>query len=231
MQKALQDNKWISHITPILSRDELKEYVQLWEAVQQIQLDGSREDSIIWRWTADGEYTSKSAYSIQFEGSYTKLRIMPIWKARAEPKCHFFAWTLLHRKILAANNLIKRNWPNDPLCKLCGVEPENPTHLCKDCPFSKQVWSVLKTWFGLSAIDIVGDNGSLHGYWRRCRLRIDKPYRRNFDGLMIYFWWNIWKERNRRTFQNKGLQPRKIARLCKEEIDQYQLANRPNAET
>jgi hypothetical protein len=100
VQKALQDNKWISHITPILPRDELKEYVQLWEAVQQIQLDGSREDSIIWRWTADGEYTSKSAYSIQFEGSYTKLRIMPIWKARAEPKCHFFAWTLLHKKIL-----------------------------------------------------------------------------------------------------------------------------------
>ena len=56
------------------------------------------------------------------------------WKARAQPKCRFFAWMLLRKKILTANNLIKRNWPNDPICKLCGVDPENPTHLCKGCP-------------------------------------------------------------------------------------------------
>jgi len=157
VQKAIQDNKWISHITPILTTAEIQEYVRLWEAVQQVQLDASREDIIIWRWTADGEYTSKSTYRIQFEGSYSKLRIMPIWKARAEPKCRFFTWTLLHKKILTANNLIKRNWPNDPICKLYGVDLENPTHLCKGCPFSKQVWSILKTWFGLSAIDTMGD--------------------------------------------------------------------------
>ena len=109
VQKAIQDNKWISHITPILSTAEIQEYVRMWEAVQQVQLDASREDNIIWRWTTDGEYTSKSAYHIQFEGPYNKLRIMPIWKARAEPKCRFFAWTLLHKKILTANNLIKRH--------------------------------------------------------------------------------------------------------------------------
>jgi hypothetical protein len=177
--------------------------VRLWEAVQHIQLDTSREDTVVWRWTANGECTSKSAYNIQFEGSYIKLRIMPIWKARAESKCRIFAWTLLHKKILTANNLIKRNWPNDPICKLCGVEPENPTHLCKDCTFSKQVWGIIKTWFGLSTISTVGDNGSLHGYLRRCRSRIDKPHKRSFDGIMIYFWWNNWKERNRRTFQKQ----------------------------
>ena len=77
---------------------------------------------------------SKSAYRIQFEGSYIKLWIMPIWKARAEPICRFFTWTLLHKKILTANNLIKRNWPNDPICKLCGVDPENPAHCARVVP-------------------------------------------------------------------------------------------------
>jgi hypothetical protein len=62
VQKALQDNKWIEHISPVLSPTELQEYVLLWNAVQQVQLDASREDSIVWRWIADGEYTTKSAY-------------------------------------------------------------------------------------------------------------------------------------------------------------------------
>lgn len=231
VHKALQSNKWISHISPITSVVEFQEYVQLWEKVQEIQLDNNSEDTIIWRWTSDREYSSKSAYRVQFEGSYSKLRIMPIWKAKAESKCRFFAWTLMHKKILTANNLIKRNWPNDPICKLCGVEPETPTHLCKDCHFSKQVWSLLKSWFGLSAIDVVGGNGSIHGYWRRCRMQVHKPQRRSFDGIMIYFWWNVWKERNRRTFQNKSLQPTAVALLCKEEIDQFNLATRSTTTT
>jgi hypothetical protein len=48
---------------------------------------------------------------------------------------------------------------------------------------------------------------------------------------MVYFWWNnIWKERNKRTFQNKSFQAREVAFLCKEEIDQYQWATRPYVE-
>jgi len=176
-----------------------------------------------------GEYTAKSTYCIQFQGTFSKLKLQPIWKAKAEPKCRFFAWTLLHKKILTANNLIKRNWPNDPVCKLCGIDPETPTHLCKDCTFSRQVWSFIKRWFSLSVIDTVGMIGSLHKYWRKCRIKTDKDQRKVFDGIMIYFWWNLWKERNRRTFQNKSLQPSQVALLCKEDIEQYQLATRFHA--
>lgn len=133
-----------------------------------------REDSIRWRWTRDGEYTSRSAYYIQFQGTFSKLRILPIRKAKAKPKCRFFAWTLLHKKFLTTNNLIKRNGPNDPICKLCGTDLESPTHLCKDCVFSKQVWSFLKQWLGLTMLDTVPMVGSIHKYWRKCCTRIDK---------------------------------------------------------
>jgi hypothetical protein len=81
------------------------------------------------------------------------LRILPIWKAKAEPKCKIFAWTLLHKKILTTNSLIKRNWSNDTTCKLCCINPETPTHLCEDCVLTKEVWSVLKQWLGLSVLD------------------------------------------------------------------------------
>ena len=108
----------------------------------------------------------------------------------------------------------------------CGIDPETPTHLCKDCTFSRQVWSFIKRWFSLSVIDTVGMIASLHKYWRKCRMKIDKDQRKAFDGIMIYFWWNLWKETNRRTFQNKLLQPSQVALLCKEDIEQYQLATR-----
>ena len=78
VQKALQDNKWLEHISPVFSPTELHEYVLLWNAVQQVQLDESREDSIVWRWTADGEYTTKGAYRIQFQGTFSKLKLTPV---------------------------------------------------------------------------------------------------------------------------------------------------------
>jgi len=90
VQKALQDNRWRSHITPLLTLQEINEYVSLFEAVGHIQLVDNREDSIYWRWMSYGEYTTKSAYNIQFQGAFSKFRFMPICKAKAEPKCRFF---------------------------------------------------------------------------------------------------------------------------------------------
>jgi len=152
--------------------------------------------------------------------------MMLIWKPKAEQKCKIFAWTL----ILTANNLMKQQWPHDPICKLCGSNPKTPTHLCKDCVFSKQVWETLKQCFGLATIDTVRTEGSLHNYWRICRSKIESKQRKDFDSILIYYWWNIGKDRNCRTFQNISLQPRQVAFLCKEDTEQYQLATRSNAQ-
>jgi hypothetical protein len=143
------------------------------------------------RLSQHGEYTTKSVYGIQFQGTFSKLKLLPIWKAKMEPKCRFFAWTLLHKNILTANNLMKRNWQTDPICKLCGIDPETPTHLCKDCVFMRQVWSIIKQCLGLAVIDTVGMVGSLHTYWHKCRAKNHKDQRRRFDCTIIYFWWNI----------------------------------------
>ena len=96
MQKALENNIWIDHIYPPSSHEEVSEFVNLWEAIKDTQLIDNVEDDILW--TENGEYTTKSAYKIQFQGTLFKLKIMPIWKARTEPKCRFFAWTLIHKK-------------------------------------------------------------------------------------------------------------------------------------
>jgi len=45
-----------------------------------------------------------------------------------------------------------------------------------------------------------------------------------FDGLVIYFWWNIWKERNRRTFRQEEKTVTELTYLIKEDVQQFQHA-------
>jgi len=80
----------------------------------------------------------------------------------------------------------------------------------------------------LSVLDSGSVTGSLHG-WRKCRTKFGKDQKKKFDGMVIYFWWNIWKERNRGTFRQKSLQQCQVALLCNDDIQQYQLATRTTA--
>jgi hypothetical protein len=73
VQKALQDNKWIGHISPVVSAVELHEYVLIWELVHRIQLVEGMEDSIVWRWTADGEYTAQKRIPNPIPGDFQQV--------------------------------------------------------------------------------------------------------------------------------------------------------------
>jgi hypothetical protein len=54
-----------------------------------------------------GLTTRPLEYLIQFIGD-TNLKINPIQTAETEAKCCFFAWNLLHKKILTMDNLFKK---------------------------------------------------------------------------------------------------------------------------
>ena len=60
--------------------------------------------------------------------------------------------------------------------------------------------------------------------WRNVEQVFIKKQRAMF-GIMLYFWWNIWKEWNRKTFQLQQLHPRQVAFLVKDEVQQFQLGD------
>ena len=93
-----------------------------------------------------GAYSSASAYAARFFGSHPRFYSSKVWSAYAEPKCKFFAWLVLHGRILTADMLAIHSWPHDPRCQLCLQQPEMATHLCKDCPFAVVVWNQVNTW-------------------------------------------------------------------------------------
>jgi hypothetical protein len=43
-------------------------------------------------------------------------------------------------------------------------------------------------------------------------------------GIILYFWWNIWKEHNRRVFEKVRKSAFQVALLAKEKIDTFKLA-------
>jgi hypothetical protein len=222
--KALTNQVWIANLGHLTTTEELYQFVLLWGKLQNVVLDPEVQDAISWRWTVDGEYTAQSAYKIQFEGSRRKPVMMQIWKAKTEPKCKVFAWLLLHQKVLTANNLAKRGWPHDPICKLCRIENETPQHLCKDCPYTQEVWKVITSWLNLQDFSDMDEHLSINRWWQLVRRKVAQTHRTLFDGVVIFFWWNIWKERNRRTFENKQLSVTDVAFRLKEQIDQHRIA-------
>lgn len=63
--------------------EEMAKFVVLWDLLQDIQLT-NQPDCIRWKWTASGEYTSKSAYRAQLQGRYSNIQGKVIRKAHAE---------------------------------------------------------------------------------------------------------------------------------------------------
>jgi len=61
VNEELQDQSWTRGLWRMSSVEEMVEFVILWDLVQQVSLNG-QEDQLSWRWTANGSYSSKSAY-------------------------------------------------------------------------------------------------------------------------------------------------------------------------
>jgi hypothetical protein len=138
--------------------------------------------------------------------------------------CVFSIKVLLSCSNARTHYLVRsKGWTDETNRRLCGNDLETPVRWCKDCPFAEEVWENLKQWLQLTVIQTANTAGSLHSFWWRCRRKFDKE-RRNVDGIFIYFWWNIWKERYRRQFQRKSLNPTQVAILCKDDISQHRLA-------
>lgn len=195
---------------------EMAEFIFLWDLVTQVTLEGG-QDTIAWKWTANGEYSSKSAYLAQFNGSYSSFDASALWKASAEGKHKFFAWLLVQSKLLMADRLTVRNWPCNPTCPLCDFSLETAKHLCLHCSFAQEVWDKVSSWTG-SLIAMPDLNVGVEKWCNRELTGLQKNTRRIKVALMMYTAWNIWKERNRRIFEGKRLCSLQVFFLIKEEM-------------
>jgi len=56
-------------------------------------------------------------------------------------------------------------------------------------------------------------------WWLQARKTIDKPFRASFDSFFFLMAWNLWKERNARTFQGVQRTASRLADDIQQELN------------
>ena len=64
----------------------------------------------------------------------------------------------------------------------------------------------------------------MRSWWEEVATKVSRSERRRLNGVVIYTFWNIWKERNRRIFDNKIETVTEVAARIKEDIEQRKIA-------
>jgi hypothetical protein len=85
-----QNSNWIRNVQGIHTPSQLEEFTMLFMALESVSLS-NQEDSIRWRWSANGSYSVTSAYECQFLGVMINFPAADIWRVKCEQKCKFFA--------------------------------------------------------------------------------------------------------------------------------------------
>ncbi|PVH65738.1 hypothetical protein PAHAL_1G065700 [Panicum hallii] len=204
--QALADRRWIREIRGGLSVQAIVEYLQLWNRFESVQLQNGVSDKIIWRWTASGEYSAKSAYNMLRQGSIPLHGHKLIWKAWAPLKVKLFLWLTFKRQHWTADRRFRHGIADTVArCYLCDQETETSEHLFIFCYFTKQLWTTILAAFG-KPCPIPRDSSSLQERWEQLRLLWTSDHRRGFDTLFSLVTWELWKERNARIFRGACLQ-------------------------
>ena len=188
----------------------------MWEAVQEVQFSDLL-DQITWKWTANGLYSSKSAYDIQFLGSYCTFDARALWKTKAEGTHRFFAWLLVQEKIQTADNLLLKGIQCDPMCCLCDQDLESASHLCLHCCFAQQVCFLVHAW-SQGLISLPAPDVTVQDWWNLSLQAANAADKGSVAALLIYSAWNIWNERNMCIFQGISQEPQRILGLTKQEM-------------
>lgn len=139
---ALGDGRWVRNLKQNLPLQASREFLALWEGISNTALS-TEHDQVRWRWTANGIYTAKSAYLIQFEGCTRSGFADFVWNTDAPGKCKLFAWLAMLGRCNNADILAKKGWPHNTACSLCAGPMEDAVHLLATCPFTLQIWQAV----------------------------------------------------------------------------------------
>ena len=229
--QALQNRQWISDITGALTVQVLLEYLQVWDRLQGVRLQENQPDKICWKWTSDKMFSTSSAYLAFFIGQHPIEGARILRKTRAPAKCKFFIWLVLHERCWTVARRKKHGLQDDDTCVLCNQSSETIDHLLIACPFSREIWFNVLRKVGWESVTPSLHMDHLASWWTEARKHVPKPNRRGFDSLVVLICWQLWKERNDRTFDRRVRTIEQVIDRIVDEIAAWSLAGFRHLET
>jgi hypothetical protein len=100
---------------------------------------------------------------------------------------------------------------------------EEIDHILLACAFSQQVWHTALGVIGIDQVVFVAED-TFWTWWLRSRKLIPKELRRGFDSFAFLVGWNLWKERNSRTFNDITCSAAEVLRAIADEANLWMLA-------
>ncbi|XP_057734667.1 uncharacterized protein LOC130950143 [Arachis stenosperma] len=187
---------------------ELNLVNQLHDVLRLVKLDYGSEDRVVWKFDKQGVFSTNSFLQVLQEDiipeditsyNFTKT----IWKGLVPPRVELFVWFVLTGRVNTKERLSRLGviHHEDVVCVFCNKNIEYSHHLFLGCDFSWQVWC---TW-----LSFVGRLWSCPGTLKEhfiswTGISASKVERKRWLMGFCAITWNIWLERNRRIFQNKG---------------------------
>ncbi|WOL01474.1 hypothetical protein Cni_G10190 [Canna indica] len=104
-------------------------------------LHGTSNDSIGWKWTKEGAFTTSSLYRLLNFKGISEPWTSYIWQVNFPPAISLTNWLIEKRRLPTRDRLLKHNvqLPSSS-CVLCTNIDESHSHLFKDCPFTIAGW-------------------------------------------------------------------------------------------
>lgn len=217
-EQALQNETWIEDITGARAVPLLHQFLQLVDALQPIQLTEGRSDQIIWRWNLTGVYTASSAYHAFFIGQYSIAGARELARTRAPPKAKFFIWFALLDRCWTNQRRQRHGMQNVGPCSFCAQHDETVDHLLLRCTYAREIWFKQLQRSANQRLTPRPDH-QLAEWWAASRKSLPKNLRKGFDSLLVLLCWELWKERNRRVFDNASKLPAEMLKRINDEVD------------
>lgn len=137
--EALHNWHWVQDIRGPRTVQVITEFIRLRGQLNETVLTDT-PDRLVWRWTSNGQYCSRSAYAMLHVGKTPMQGASRIWKHWVPLKVKIFMWLATHHRIWTADRRHRHNLDARDTCTLCDQEPETCDHILVNCAFAKVIW-------------------------------------------------------------------------------------------
>ncbi|RVW24487.1 putative ribonuclease H protein [Vitis vinifera] len=156
------------------------------------------EDLFRWKENKNGSFSIKSFYSLLSRDTKPPFPARTIWTPWVPIRASFFGWEAAWNRLLTTDRLKRFGWSIPNRCFLCKQEEETTDHLLLFCEKARMLWLLIFSLFGVHWVMHSSVKRNLLGW----HVLLWAKKGESLESCPLCLMWTIWKERNRRVFDD-----------------------------